>query len=278
MDADGRLKAGRLGWEAAGPLEAGTKGLAPKLEGCAGAAPTDPKAAELGGMLKSPPEGGARLALVEPSELLAFIQLPAPAFAVGCRFPKRDRDGGAEAAPVEAGCVGKLLTIGAKLGGAAAAPEAPAAGRAMQGFSRLQQGLPGHERKQHCMSCSCGYMESDSHTVSTLLTHTLSAQIQWMVSVLCLLTRRCTKGWEGKLASSSWLAIPDLTSVHGNLAIVCLLPICAGLGCALLQSTDRTIALCRLYEEALGMADVVLYTIQPYIFYVIHELVLNPPA
>ena len=93
-----------------------------------------------------------------------------------------------------------------------------------------------------------------------------------------MLTQRCAKGWEGKLASSSWLAFPGLASIHGNLAIVCLLPIGVGLGCALLQSTDRTIAICRLNEKALGMADVILYTIQPYILSVIHELVLNPPA
>ncbi len=136
VDAEGRLNAGMLGSEAAGALEAGTKGLAPKLNGCAGAAPADVEAAELGGMLNRPPEGAARLALAKPGELLAFIQLPAPAFTVGWRFPNKVNDEAAEAALVEACCVGRLLTGGAKLSGAAAPPEAPAAGRSMQG-SRL---------------------------------------------------------------------------------------------------------------------------------------------
>ena len=144
VDADGRLKAGMLGWEAAAALEAGTKGLAPKLKGCAGAAPAEAEAAELSGMLKRPLEGGARLTLDEPGELLAFPQ-PFPAFAVGCGCPKRDDDGAAEAALVEAGCFGRLLAGGAKLSGAAAAPEAPAAGRSLQGRSALQQQLPGRE-------------------------------------------------------------------------------------------------------------------------------------
>ena len=101
VDAEGRLNAGMLGSEAAGA-----------------------------------PEGAARLALSKPGELLAFIQLPAPAFTVGWRFPNKVNDEAAEAALVEACCVGRLLTGGAKLSGAAAPPEAPAAGRSMQG-SRL---------------------------------------------------------------------------------------------------------------------------------------------
>lgn len=120
-----------LGWGAAGPLEAEVKGFAPKLKGFAGAPPADVEATELGGMPNRPLEGGVMLALAKPDELLALSQLPAPRFTAGCGIPNRDSDGAAEAALVEAGCDGRLLAGGAKRSGAAAAPEAPAAGRSI---------------------------------------------------------------------------------------------------------------------------------------------------
>ena len=128
------------------------KGLAPKLKGFAGAAPADVEAAVLGGTRNRPLEGVIRLALVKPGELLAFPQLPAPALTVVCGAPNRDSDGRAEAALVEAGCDGRLLTGGEKLGGPAAAPEAPAAGESMQTFSRLRQGPAWHEKRQEMHS------------------------------------------------------------------------------------------------------------------------------
>lgn len=61
-DAGCTLIAGRLGWGAAGPLEADMKGLAPKLKGAADDA-ADVEAAVLAGILNRPPaDGGARLA------------------------------------------------------------------------------------------------------------------------------------------------------------------------------------------------------------------------
>ena len=73
-DAGGALIAARLGWGAAGPLEAGKKGLAPKLKGAADDA-ADVEAAALAGILNRPPaDGGARLACkMQPT--LGFVHL-----------------------------------------------------------------------------------------------------------------------------------------------------------------------------------------------------------
>ena len=131
-------------------------------------------------MLNRPLEGGVRLALAKPGELLAFSQLPAPRLTVGCVVPNRDIDGAAEAALVEAGCDGRLLEGGAKRSGAAAAPEAPAAGRSMQAFPRRRQRPAQTCHKQQIMNCMCGTLGAQrDYSVQDRLVHLSMASGRW---------------------------------------------------------------------------------------------------
>ena len=66
-------------------------------------------------------------------------QAPAPAGIVVCRALDENSGAGAEAALAEAGCNEKLTTGGAKLSGAVASSEVPAAGKAIHMLSQILQ-------------------------------------------------------------------------------------------------------------------------------------------